>query len=202
MLCKTISSRKTTPNLLFCLKKEKSSKDCFTDLELEKIKQAVGIVPYADWIYVMCSTGFRISEFLSLTPGSLRVVDGVKVLIGGIKTDAGKNRIIPISASIERIIDRQVEVNGKTLFLSSRRLANANKNIFEINITDRRSEQIGGEALNASRDTTQVLDLLSAAGVREEDIVALMGHTDFSVDINHYISQSAKTLLEAIKKID
>ena len=182
-------------------KKEKSSKDCFTDLELEKIKQAVGIVPYADWIYVMCSTGFRISEFLSLTPGSLRVVDGVKVLIGGIKTDAGKNRIIPISASIERIIDRQVEVNGKTLFCRPDGSPMPTK-YFRDKHYRPALEQIGVRLLTPHATRRRFSTSLSAAGVREEDIVALMGHTDFSVDINHYISQSAKTLLEAIKKID
>ncbi|MCI8360143.1 MAG: hypothetical protein HFE86_02265 [Clostridiales bacterium] len=41
---------------------------------------------------------------------------------------------------------------------------------------------------------------MSAAGVKPEDMIALMGHSDFSVDINHYIKQCANTLFEAVKK--
>ena len=42
---------------------------------------------------------------------------------------------------------------------------------------------------------------MSAAGARQEDIIALMGHTDFEVDIKHYINQEAKTLYNAITKM-
>ena len=34
---------------------------------------------------------------------------------------------------------------------------------------------------------------------REEDIIALMGHTDYKVDIDHYIIQEVDTLYNAIK---
>ena len=37
---------------------------------------------------------------------------------------------------------------------------------------------------------------LSAAGVSQEDIIALMGHTDFDVDIKHYINQEMDTLIK------
>lgn len=182
-------------------KKEQSSKDCFTDLELEKIKQSVDTIPYADWIYVMCCTGFRISEFLSLTPLSIRTIDGIKVLIGGAKTEAGKNRIIPVLESIDKIIDRQAKINGTTLFCRADGSPMPTK-YFREKCYRPALERMGVRPLTPHATRRRFSTSLSAAGVREEDIVALMGHTDFSVDINHYISQSAKTLLEAVKKID
>lgn len=42
---------------------------------------------------------------------------------------------------------------------------------------------------------------MAAAGARPEDIIALMGHTDYEVDIRHYINQEAGTLYNAIKKM-
>lgn len=42
---------------------------------------------------------------------------------------------------------------------------------------------------------------MSAAGARQEDIITLMGHTNFDVDINHYINQEADTLYKAILKM-
>ena len=40
---------------------------------------------------------------------------------------------------------------------------------------------------------------MSAAGARPEDIIALMGHTNFDVDIKDYINQEADTLYNSIK---
>lgn len=42
---------------------------------------------------------------------------------------------------------------------------------------------------------------MSAAGARQEDIIALMGHTDYKVDIEHYIVQEVDTLYSAINKM-
>ncbi|MGN1138902.1 MAG: hypothetical protein ACI4RM_05590 [Ruminococcus sp.] len=39
---------------------------------------------------------------------------------------------------------------------------------------------------------------MSAVGAREEDIIALTGHTDFDVDTKHYIKQEADTLYKAV----
>lgn len=42
---------------------------------------------------------------------------------------------------------------------------------------------------------------MSAVGAKQEDIIALMGHTNFDVDINHYINQETDTLYKAILKM-
>lgn len=52
----------------------KTKKDCFSDLELEKIRKAAGIVPFADVILMMCYTGFRVSEFLELTRSAMTIL--------------------------------------------------------------------------------------------------------------------------------
>lgn len=75
----------------------------FTPEHLEKIRAAVGVIPYADYIYCMCYLGFRPSEFLAL---EVKDYDpGNKTLRGGAKTEAGKNRIVTISPKIQPIIE-------------------------------------------------------------------------------------------------
>lgn len=60
----------------------------FTDIEIEKIRQAVGVVPYADYVYCMIYLGFRPSEFLAL---DVKDYDREQhCLVGGAKTAAGK----------------------------------------------------------------------------------------------------------------
>ncbi len=80
-----------------------SSRESFSAEQLDKIRKAVGAIPYADYIYCMCYLGFRISEFLSL---EVKDYDPVKkTLTGGAKTEAGKNRIVTISPKIQPIIE-------------------------------------------------------------------------------------------------
>ena len=43
--------------------------------------------------------------------------------------------------------------------------------------------------------------MMSAANVREEDFIAIMGHADYSVDVESYIFQSAKKLQPAIERL-
>lgn len=73
---------------------------------LHLIESAVGRIPYADYIVAQCYTGFRPSEFLTL---DVRDYDrAARTLKGGAKTDAGKNRIVPVSPRIQPTVDRLV----------------------------------------------------------------------------------------------
>lgn len=75
-----------------------------TDLEVETVRQSIGAVPYADYIYCMIYLGYRPQEMLT------REIDkhydrDEHCIIGGIKTEAGKNRVITISPKIQGYID-------------------------------------------------------------------------------------------------
>lgn len=91
-----------------------SSKRSFTAAQLEKIKENIGIIPYADYIYCNCYLGFRPSAFLSLKISDYDPVE--KTFRGGIKTEAGIDRIVTISPKIvpivENIVSRAVAGEG------------------------------------------------------------------------------------------
>lgn len=74
------------------------------DAYLEKIKNAIWAVPYADYVYCQCYLGFRPSELLTLDAKDYNRKE--KAFIGGAKTDAGKDRTVTISPKIQPIIDR------------------------------------------------------------------------------------------------
>lgn len=78
-------------------------KEGFTSDELELIRKAVGKVDYADYIYCLCYLGFRLSEFLSLTIDSYNTKE--RCFVGGVKTDAGKDRTVTISPKIQGIVN-------------------------------------------------------------------------------------------------
>lgn len=74
--------------------------------ELRKIEAVIGVVPYADYVVAQCYTGFRPSELLALDAKDYDRVK--KEFRGGAKTEAGKNRIVPVAKKIQPIVDRLV----------------------------------------------------------------------------------------------
>lgn len=71
---------------------------------LETIRGCIGKVPYADYVVAQCYLGFRPSEFLALDVSSYDRKE--KAFTGGAKTEAGRNRTVPVAAKIQPIIDR------------------------------------------------------------------------------------------------
>jgi len=72
----------------------------------------------------MCYTGLRTTQFLTLNKFSVHEkthkADGKEVkicaLYGGIKTDAGKNKVVPVHHKIKSILDEWLAKDGETIF--------------------------------------------------------------------------------------
>ena len=95
----------------------KKKKGAFTDLQLAQLERmAKEGFPWADTVLILCYTGLRISEFLSLTRFSYHPEDG-GYLQCGIKTDAGKDRIIPLHPKVIPYLRRYLEQSGDTIIL-------------------------------------------------------------------------------------
>ncbi len=78
-------------------KSKSEEKKIFTDIEIKKMFDNSS-VEWVDTILILIYTGMRISEFLGLTRFNVDMENGV--ITGGVKTEAGKNRIIPIHEKI------------------------------------------------------------------------------------------------------
>lgn len=81
-------------------------KDGLPKEAVEQITQHIGIVPYADYVVAHCYLGFRPSELLDLQVSSYDRKS--RTFVGGAKTDAGKDRIVPVNEKIQPIINRLV----------------------------------------------------------------------------------------------
>ena len=184
---------------------EETTATRFTEVQLELIKQNVGKVPYMDYIYIMCYVNFRVSEFLELTPDKYKVTDsGIHYFVGGKKTDAGKDRIVPIHPKIQQLVQKCIENGGETIFCRMHEGSEfgkaMNKDYFLKYCFRPAMQAIGlGDEYTPHSCRRTFSTRMSAAGAREEDIIALMGHTDYKVDINNYIIQEVDTLYKAIK---
>lgn len=174
----------------------------FTDLQVLKVKMSIDTVPYADYIYCLIYLNFRISEFLELTVDNFKITESkVPLFVGGKKTDAGTNRIVPIHPNILPLVEKAMKKGGKTIFCDENGEP-LNKDNFRVKCFYPALKKMGlPDNLTPHSCRRTFSTRMSAAGAREEDIIALMGHTNYEVDINHYINQEADTLYKAIKKM-
>ena len=66
--------------------------------------------PTVEMLLIMCYSGFRISEYIGL-----EVNIKEKYFLGGLKTDAGKNRIVPIYSGIMPLVKKRITREGSLL---------------------------------------------------------------------------------------
>lgn len=190
---------KNYATFLMLPKHEKTAKDCFTEQELQQIESAVGSVPHADSILLMCYTGFRIAEFLELRPEDYDPAN--HTLTGGKKTEAGRNRIVPVHKRVQHILDEKLAMGGETI------ICNEEGKPYTPDSFRRRFyfpalKKIGIRRLTPHATRHTFATRLSAAGARAEDIQALAGHEDYEMTANTYIHQDIATLRRAIEKMD
>ena len=91
---------------------EKGTRPAFSREQIDLIRGQIGITPHADDVYTLIYTGMRPSELFALTKDDYK--DGI--LYGGIKTEAGKNRAVPVSPKIMGIIENRLRSVSKYLF--------------------------------------------------------------------------------------
>lgn len=182
--------------------KEEVTATRFSDIQLELIRQNINKVPYMNYIYAMCYLNFRVSEFLELTSVNYYITEtGIPILRGGKKTDAGKDRIVPIHPKVHDIVAACIKKGGKTIFCRANGEA-MNKDYFREYCFYPAMEAIGLDRSYTPHSCRRTFSTrMAAAGAREEDIIALMGHTNYDIDVEHYIIQEADTLYKAVKKM-
>lgn len=155
--------------------------------------------PLVDVILVLLYTGMRVSELLSLPMEVVNLEE--RYLIWGCKTEAGKNRIIPISKKIMPIMEklvadptssaRGIKYKGRKLSYSVLREA------FHRYLIEMKGDS--NHVIHDLRRTT--MSMLSDADVPLTTIQKIVGHKPTDVTSQVYINKSVESLVKAIDKI-
>lgn len=98
-------------------KNETKEKTPFSDKEIQTMWDKVGSVEYADLIVILLYTGMRIGELLDMKKEDIRLNE--RYMIGGSKTEAGKNRVIPLHKRIIPLIEKRMESKSEYLFTNT-----------------------------------------------------------------------------------
>ena len=174
----------------------KYEKGVLTDLQLAQIeKMAATGVPWADTVLMLCYTGFRVSEFLALTPFSYDVENNC--LRGGMKTEAGKNRVVPIHPKIAPYLSARLSKGGDTIITVNGKPANVTtfrKYFKEL------MEQIGAPSATPHWCRHTFASLLHRAGADELAIKRMMGHSDKDIT-EHYTHTDIDFLRKELLKV-
>lgn len=83
-----------------------------TDIEVEKIRQQIGKDRYAAYVYALCYLGYRPGEMLEIKKDQVTEHNGTLFITEGKKTDAGRDRVVPVHEKIRPIIEAQLATEG------------------------------------------------------------------------------------------
>lgn len=177
-------------------KKEKKDMAVFGDIEIKKLEDSLK-VHGVDTIIFLIYTGLRVSEALSLTRFNVSLEQGI--ITGGAKSDAGKNRIIPIHPKLLPIIKTWLNKEGETLICREGKRISDNyyrKYYFHPALKVLGLPQ---RTPHACRHTCATL--LSRAGADTLSIQRIMGHASYAFTADVYTHPAIEELRKAISKI-
>lgn len=155
--------------------------------------------PLTEMLLVQCYTGFRPQELLNIK------LDDIKgnYIIGGLKTSAGKNRVVPIHSRIKEIIDSNIEESrkNKTEWL----FHDGKKQISYANYLQTFREVIRKLSMNPDHRPhdcrKQFVTMGKENGMDEYAIKRIVGHTIQDITESVYTDRSIEWLCSEIEKI-
>lgn len=198
-------------NNLYIGKGKTIKRQPITEQELEIIRKAIGKEPYAEYVYAQCFLGFRPGEFLALTKNDIYLENGQLFLIGGSKTEAGTDRLVPVPDAIRDIIRQRLRVRG-TEYLFPRQLIVKDKpagwkpmshDYYNKHIFKPLMQRLGiaeGKTPYCARHT--YANKLKNADGDNADKAAIMGHTDYAFTQHAYQTTSADDLKLIAKSLE
>lgn len=177
----------------------KRPRDALNDIQVAQLsRMASDGVPWADTVLMLCYTGFRVSEFLGLTRFSYHKEEG-GYLQGGMKTEAGKNRIVPIHPKIKPYLLSWLVKGGDTIICDERGKkipADVYREHFSVLM-----ERIGLPEATPHWCRHTFATRLHSAHADPLATKWLLGHSTKADITAHYTHSTVATLREAIGKL-
>ena len=190
--------------LLSLPKTDTESKDIFTDDEIAVLK-AHDSDYEARLILILIYTGMRVSELLELKTTNIDTTNWYA--IGGVKTEAGRNRIIPLPSLIRPYIsdlmsehELLVHKEGRPMLRGYFEKTIFKKYLIKLGILEK---PIGDEGWRLSPNSTRHTHttLARKAGIKEDIIARVVGHTTYETTDKHYVQLDAAFLNSEMEKI-
>lgn len=171
---------------------QKKEKEIFTAAEIEKLKKDGSET--AQVVLMLIGTGMRINELFTLPVADYHDT----YCIGGEKTEAGKNRIIPIRPEARPYFAHFAAAADGDLLMSGYSGAH-DRNNFRNRDYKRLLERLGIEYKTPHATRHTFASRAAAAGVKPEILQKILGHADYSTTANIYVHADAAELVAAVE---
>ena len=154
-------------------------------------------VPWVDSILIYIYSGWRVSELILMPAENIDLKEGT--FKGGLKTAAGKNRIVPIHSKIRGFVGHRLDTGRGILFSLH------NHPISTVTYTKlfkQTLKAVGISTYHTPHDCRHTFtSLLDSAGVNQVCIDRLIGHASGSLTTRTYTHKSIEELRQAIEMI-
>ncbi len=184
-------------------KKKKRDIERFSDEELEILwKHKTNDV--CKTILIFCYTGFRPSELFLIKTSDVDIEK--RIMVGGIKTEAGKNRRVPIANKILPFVKYFMSVNDDYLIqnhsghasgpidVNNWRKRYFTPTLIQYGILENEDDR----HLTPKSGRKTFASLADNANIKNTTITRIVGHTEFSTTDDHYIKKQDKELIKAV----
>lgn len=175
------------------VKMAETNKQNSTNMTLEEVNHFFKLEnegeKYADIVKVLLFSGMRVNELYKMETKNVFLKEGY--MIGGIKTENGKNRIIPIHNDIKDIIKKWLKDNRNTYLVNGEGYNDANTIYFI-------KKQFPHHKTHNTRHT--FTSRMIKLGIPEQIIKAIVGHDKGDVT-QIYTHIDKEDLIEAINKL-
>ena len=182
-----------------------------TDIEVEKIRKEIGKDRYAAYVYALCYLGYRPGEMLEIKKDQVIDHNGTLFIIEGKKTEAGRDRIVPVHEKIRPIIEQQLALEGtdylfpmhifdrKGTFRGFKVMTDNYFNKYAFRPLAARLGIPGNKVPYSARHTFS--DKLKAAEGTDKVKASLIGHSDYRFTQKKYQSTNMDELKVAMDSI-
>ena len=169
----------------------------FTPEEIKCLFDNEQNLEFVDTIIIMIYTGLRIGELLTIKRENVFI--DKRYMIGGIKTEAGKDRVIPIHEKIVPFIQKWYDKNKEWLITNFKgeqmQYSNYKREKFENIMEKLRME-------HNPHDTRHTFaSLMDSAGANKLCIKRIMGHSSQDITDKVYTHKDISELIDAVNML-
>lgn len=196
---------KNYARLLELPKSDKRNKDIFTQKEIQILVNHDQDIE-AKIILILIYTGLRIGEFLALRPCDIDTKDWV--LVGGSKTEAGKNRIVPILPNIRQYFVYLIELtpSSNEKIVNMRYEYYRDKYFFEylikLGVLTESEVAVGGKPRLTPHCTRHTFASLARESGMDKDVLTrIIGHAEYATTDENYVTIGNDMLRAEMNKI-
>ena len=151
--------------------------------------------PIAQWILILIYTGMRIGELLTITSDNIHLDE--QYMIGGSKSEAGIDRVIPIHNSILPLVKNQLG-DAKYLITDEK----CRKVSYHKALTRFKKYMLKYNWEHLPHDTRKTgVSLMHSAGIPIETIRVIVGHSGKGVTEKVYLYKTPSELVEMVNRV-